>query len=357
MKFRNALNYYPKLGLAFLGYLKSKMTVSRSAGMESKTKNRKSRDQIAKMVEKAFGAPLLADGDDAIVELKEGWFNAAYCIKLSDGRDVVLKIAPPVDAEVMTYEKDIMFTEVETMQLVFDNPEIPVPEIYYFDVDKDICDSNYFFMAKLEGENYEHVKKSLDKEVSSQIDREIGGIIRAINQYKGIYFGYDGNSNLRADTWKEAFIKICESLLADAERKNADIIFSPEDIREVLRKHASALEQVTEPVMVHWDAWDLNFFVKDGKVSGLLDFERALWADPLMEAQFRALAFGGMTESLRNYGKTEFTHEEDVRNHLYTMHLALVMKIECYYRNYGTDEVANLAKMLLIPAVTWLMEN
>lgn len=325
--------------------------------MESQTKNRKSREQIAKMVEKAFGAPLLANGEDAIVELKEGWFNAAYCIKLSDGREVILKIAPPVDAEVLTYEKNIMFTEVATMQKVYENPDIPVPQIYFFDTDKDICDSNYFFMAKLEGENYEHVKKSLDKETRSQIDCEIGGIIHAINTYKGTYFGYDGNPDLRADTWKEAFIKICESLLEDAERKNADIIFSPTQFRAVLQKHASALEQVTKPVMVHWDAWDLNFFVKDGKVSGLLDFERALWADPLMEAQFRALAFGGVTDSLRGYGKTEFTHEEDVRNHLYTMHLALVVRTECYYRHYGTDEVSNMGKLMMIPAMTWLMEN
>jgi aminoglycoside phosphotransferase (APT) family kinase protein len=357
MNFRYALKYYPKLGMAFLGYVKSKMMPNRRAGMESKTKNRKSREQISMMVEKAFGSPLLAEGNDAIVELKEGWFNAAYCLKLSDEREVVLKIAPPVNADIMTYEKDIMFTEVATMQAVFENTEIPVPEIYYFDTDKDICDSNYFFMAKLEGDNYEHVKRSLAKEVSAEIDKEIGGIIRAINQYKGTYFGYDGNPDLRADTWKEAFQKICEALLADAERKDADIIYAPAEYRALLQKHASTLEQITEPVMVHWDAWDLNFFVKDGKVSGLLDFERALWAEPLMEAQFRALAFGGITDCLKGYGKTEFTYEEDVRNHLYTMHLALVMKIECYYRNYDTDEVANLAKMFLIPTVTWLMEN
>jgi len=58
------------------------------------------------------------------------------------------------------------------------------------------------------------------------------------------------------------------------------------------------------PQLVHWDAWDANFFVKDGKITGILDFERALWADPLMEAQFRALAFGGVSESMRGYGKT-----------------------------------------------------
>ncbi|MBI9048770.1 MAG: aminoglycoside phosphotransferase family protein [Anaerolineaceae bacterium] len=357
MKIRNFLKYYPKLGLAFLAYTKTQIIGNRSKDMESKTKNRKSRDQIAQMVEKAFGKPILAAGDDAISELKEGWFNAAYILRLTDGREVVLKIAPPKDAEVMTYEKNIMITEVESMQLVSENPSIPVPQIYFFDTDRDICDSYYFFMEKLVGENYDHVKKSLDKNIRVQIDQEIGGIIQEINNYTGTYFGYDGNSQLRAETWKEAFIKICDSVLNDAQRKNADLFFPIEEIRNVIHKHAPALDAVTIPKLVHWDAWDLNFFTKDGKVSGILDFERALWADPLMEAQFRYLDFEGVTDCMRGYGKTTFTFEEEQRNHLYTLHLALIMKTECYYRNYGTDEVSNLSKMLMIPAMVWLMEN
>jgi hypothetical protein len=77
----------------------------------------------------------------------------------------------------------------------------------------------------------------------------------------------------------------------------------------------------------------------------------------LLEAQFRALAFGGVSDSLRGYGKTTFTHEEDARCHLYTLHLALVMKTECYYRNYDTDDVGNLAMQLIGPTLTWLKEN
>ena len=357
MKFHNAIKIYPKLILAFLGYIKNQMEKSGSSGMESKTKNRKSREELAKIVEKAFGKPLLAEGDDAITELKEGWFNAAYCLRLTDGREVVIKIAPPAGAEIMTYEKNIMDTEVACMKMVAENPAIPVPEIYYFDTDKDICDSDYFVMEKLAGENYDHLKKSLGKDEKSAIDTEIGGIIRAINEYPGNYFGYDGNPDLRGDTWREAFIKICDSVLDDAQKKNADVCFPVEEIREVILKHAAILDEVTSPILIHWDAWDLNFFVNDGKVSGLLDFERALWADPLMEAQFRTLAFGGVNDYLRGYGKTTFTHNEDVRNHLYTLHLALIMKTECYYRNYGTDEVSNLAKMFLLPTVAWLKEN
>lgn len=325
--------------------------------MESKTKNRKTRAQIAHMAKRAFGGTPLAAGDDAVSELKDGWFNAAYNVRLSDTREVVLKIAPPQDAEVMTYEKNIMTTEVASMRLVAQNPAIPVPEIFYFDTARDLCDSDYFFMEKLTGDNYDHVKASLSAEDQAQIDQRIGSIIREINGFSGTYFGYAGNSALRGDTWEVTFMRIMDSVLDDGLRKNADYGCSVGDIRAAILKHAPSLEAVTTPRLVHWDAWDPNFFVKDGKVTGILDFERALWGDPLMEAQFRALAFGGVSESMKGYGKTTFTHEEDSRCHLYTLHLALVMKTECYYRHYDTDFVSNLALQLIGSTLTWLQEN
>lgn len=257
--------------------------------MESKTKNKKTREQIEGMVRRAFDGLSLAAGDNAVTELKEGWFNAAYNIRLSDGREVILKIAPPQHAEVMTYEKNLMATEVAAMRLVRQNPLIPAPEVYFFDQARDLCDADYFFMEKIQGENLEHAKASLSPEVMQKIEFRIGEIVREINGFPGSYFGYEGNPDLRAETWKDAFIRIIDSLLDDAARKKVKFDFSYEELRGTVLKHAPALEEVTKPCLVHWDAWNLNFFVKDGAVSGILDFERALWADPLMEAQFRAL--------------------------------------------------------------------
>jgi aminoglycoside phosphotransferase (APT) family kinase protein len=326
--------------------------------MESKTKNRKTREQMIGMVERAFPGLTLSSGEDAVRELKEGWFNAAYDVRLSDGRQIIIKIAPPRHAEVMAYEKNIMATEVASMRLAAQNPAIPVPEIYSYDNTRDLCDSDYFFMEKLSGENYGIIRGSVPPETQAQLDEEIGAIVRAINEFTGTYFGYPGNSDLRADTWKEAFLKICASVLEDGRRKNAEYWqFDVREIRDVIEKHAHALEAVTTPRMVHWDAWDLNFFVKNGHVTGLLDFERVLWGDPLLEAQFRPLFGEGITGYMRGYGKTSFTYEEEQRSHLYTLHLALVAKTEGYYHHYDTDEVANWAESLMVPTMDWLRHN
>jgi aminoglycoside phosphotransferase (APT) family kinase protein len=322
--------------------------------MDSKTKNRKTREQIESMAVRAFDGLGLAAGEEAVLELKEGWFNAAYNIRLADGREVILKIAPPPGAEVMLYEKNIMATEVASMRLVRQNPSIPVPEIYFFDDAHDLCDSDYFFMEKIHGDNLERVKANLSPETQEAIELRIGEIIREINSFPGTYFGYDGNPDLRANTWKEAFIKIVESVLEDAAGKNVVFDCSYDEIRATLLKHAPALEEITAPCLVHWDAWDLNFFVKEGRITGIIDFERALWAEPLMEAQFRQFGGGGVTNSMRGYGKTSFTSAEEQRNHLYSLHLALVMNTECFYRNYDTDFVYNISKLLLGTTMDWL---
>jgi aminoglycoside phosphotransferase (APT) family kinase protein len=325
--------------------------------MESKTKNKQTREQIERMAGRAFDGLGLAAGAEAVRELKEGWFNAAYNVRLAGGREVILKIAPPQDADVLQYEKNIMATEVAAMRLVRQNPAIPVPEIYFFDDTRELCNADYFFMEKIEGDNLEHVKASLPAEIQEAIDLRIGAIIREVNSFPGVYFGYDGNPALRAESWKAAFLIFMDALLEDAARKQAVFDYSYDELRRAVLHHASALEEITTPCLVHWDAWNPNFFVKDGQITGIIDFERALWAEPLMEAQFRQLFGDGVTHAMRGYGKTSFTFAEEQRKQLYSLHLALTMNIECYYRNYDTDDIFNLSRQLIGAAMTWLQAN
>jgi len=327
--------------------------------MESKTKNKKTRAQIDAMAIRAFNGIGLADGEDAIRELKEGWFNVAYCIRLADGREAILKIAPPQGAEVLQYEKNIMATEVSAMRLVRQNPAIPVPEIFFYDDARDLCDSAYFFMEKVVGDNLEHVKANLPAETQASVEMQIGRIIREVNRFGGTHFGLDGNPDLQANTWKDAFLKIIGAALDDAARKGAVFDYSYDELRATIQKHAPALEEITQPCLVHWDAWNPNFFYKDGQIVGIIDFERAMWAEPLIEAQFRQ--FGqedeGISNAMRGYGKTSFSATEQQRNHLYLLHLALTMNTECYYRNYDSDDIFNLSKQLIANAMDWLKNN
>ena len=325
--------------------------------MHSLTKNSKSRAQIDALVRRAFDGMGLAPGDAGLRELADGWFNAAYDVGLADGRRAILKIAPPPGAPVMTYERELMATEVATMRLVKSNPAIPVPTVLFHDDTRTLCDAPYFFMARVPGANLDLVRGDLPPEVLPGIDREIGAIVRAINGFRGEWFGMPGHPDLRAATWREAFGKIVESVLEDAARR--DVVFPrpADEIRALIRRHAATLDAVREPCLVHWDGWDANFLVADGHVSGVIDFERALWAEPLMEAQFRHLSWSGVTDAMHGYGRTEFTDDEIRRGRLYNLHLALVMHTECFYRLYPDGKILEGSRDMLVANLDWLEAN
>jgi hypothetical protein len=156
--------------------------------MISLTKNHQNEEVIKKMVANAF-KPMEAI---EIVELKEGYFNVAYLIKLNNGQEVILKIAPSKDASIMTYEKNLMMAEVESMRLVSEKTTVPVPEVLFYSAEStyNICDAQYFFMSKIEGFNYNSIKDTLTEHEQYQIEYEIGQHNRQMNEIAGKNFGY-----------------------------------------------------------------------------------------------------------------------------------------------------------------------
>ena len=98
------------------------------------------------------------------------------------------------------------------------------------------------------------------------------------------------------------------------------------------------LDTVTVPQLVHWDLWDGNIFVdpNTGRINGIVDFERALWGDPLMECQFEFR--GPQSAYAEGYGRPMFLTEEDtIRRILYNVYLYAIMVIECTFRQYDND--------------------
>ncbi len=322
--------------------------------MDSKTKNSKSRAQIETLARRAFGGLGLAAGEQALRELKDGWFNAAYALVLADGREAILKIAPPPGAEVMGYERDLMATEVATMRRVRSNAAIPVPAVLFHDDSRTLCDAPYFFMDKVGGVNLDELRGRLPLPELAAIDRHVGEIVHALNGFDGPRFGVPGNPALQAATWREAFVRIVESVLDDATRRDVTFPRPMDEIRALVDAHLDTLDAVRTPCLVHWDGWDGNFFVDAGRVTGVIDFERALWAEPLMEAQFRPLSWSGVTEAMHGYGRTRFSDDELRRCRLYTLHLALVMHTECFYRRYPDDRILEESRALLVTNLDWL---
>ncbi|WP_438432606.1 phosphotransferase family protein [Gorillibacterium sp. sgz500922] len=303
--------------------------------MESAAKSKLNREQLDRIVLDNLNGKIAE-----CRELTDGWANSAYRLKLEDGREAILKAAPSNRQGLMRCERDNMRAEVEAIRLVREHGIVlPTPEIYAYDPSRSKVPCEYFLMQRLEGEPYNKVKEGLSQNERDAIERELGVLNRRLHELKGRRFGYFCLDNGSADTWTDAFRLLMEDLLLDGEEAGVELPVRYADIRREVEARIGACSEVKEPTLVHWDLWDGNVFVQDGRITGIIDFERALWADPLMEAYF-----GKWQEASayrQGYGKERLTEEEAIRRQLYILYLDLIMVIECKYRQYtNRDHVA-----------------
>lgn len=310
--------------------------------MESLTKNRQSANTIRKMVNKFFSPLELKN----FKELTEGYFNVAYEVELSNRKKTILKIAPAKEVRVMTYEKNIMHSEVQAMRIVREKSNVPVAEIYGYDDSCTICESPYFFMEKLSGDSLNSIKETLTSEQIDNIYSETGRMIHSVNSITCPCFGYPGLSEYQGTDWYSVFYKMIEVVLEDGKQANVDIKISTDELLSRLKRDRAVFEEVTEPGFVHWDCWDGNIFVKNGKVSGIIDWERILWADPLMEVGFRTYAPN--TGFQKGYGLEVLDEHQQRRALWYDIYLMLTMIIECEYRKYETMDQYNWTTDILL---------
>ncbi len=295
--------------------------------MESKTKVKLSPATIQKLVDHAFGDISL----HSVRELTDGWFNTAYHLTLGDGRrQTVLKVGPPADAAVLTYEKDILRAEVETMKLVTSDPAIPVPRIAFHDFSRSRLPYDYYFMEFVSGTTWDNIRDGLSPDQNNSIEYQLGQITAHINAIEGSSFGYYAFGH-DFDKWPDAFHWMCTNLFEDARRYQIELELTAQEFFDAFDEHHAIFSEITRPQLVHWDLWAGNIFITitdhAPKIEGIVDFERALWGDPLMESYLGRLR--GIPHYIAGYGTDILaTPAQRLRRIFYNIYLHLIMIIE-----------------------------
>lgn len=266
-------------------------------------------------------------------------FNSAYRIRMTDGDGFVLKIAPDPTGPAMTYEHDIMRTEALFYRRAAGT--VPVPEVVHTDFTRQVVDSDVLLMTELPGANWYAQREQVGDEERTRLRTELGGVVAALHRVTGDGFGYP-NGELAAD-WRTAFTAMLADVLTDAERFDAPLPWPHDRIRAAVARDTDVLTEVTVPVLVHYDLWAGNILVDGGRITGLVDGERAFWGDPLAEMVSLAL-FGSIADDaafLAGYGGIDFTDSARRRLALYRTYLYLIMLIEGAPRGYsGPDRAA-----------------
>ncbi|WP_099332220.1 phosphotransferase family protein [Actinomyces minihominis] len=309
--------------------------------MESITKNRQTPEVLRALIARAYGPEQVPLADDFATEMTEGWFNVLYRITLRNGAQVVLKIAPPADIPVLTREVQMMRAELEAMRLVSTLTDVPVPRVYYADLSHDIVDADLFFMEYIDADNFGFSIDAglIPEDVEAEAMRELGELNAQINTVTGPNFGPLLGEG--SPTWREAFTGMVEETLVDGEKVGIDLGWPHEQFRHVLEENAAALDEVTVPQLIEVDLWAKNSLIRDGKIVAVLDHERAIYGDPLMEAELLGIdvpAIKDPSAFMEGFGISELTQNQRVRRRLYTLYLALIMTVETKYRGH-TDTV------------------
>ncbi len=233
--------------------------------------------------------------------MRTGKHNVSFCVDSDRGR-FVLRIAPPDDAGFLFYERLMMRQEPQLHALVRAYTDIPVAEIVGYDFDRARIDRDYLLMTALPGTPLSDTP-GLDRTRFNRTLEQVGQYLRRLhalttaNCLESTGYGYLGAHKPMEPqpTWAAAFRVMWNKLLDDVVACGS---YSPEEaqaMRDLLDLHIAHFDRPVTPSLLHMDVWSQNILVDEaGDVTGLVDFDRALWGD--VEIEFAVLDYCGISE-------------------------------------------------------------
>lgn len=308
--------------------------------MKSITKTKITQEQIKKLITVHFPDAKVS----TITELTGGAFNAAYLIEGNDSikNGIVLKIGPEITTEILTYEKDIIHTEVEVYGLLKDR-QIPTPKILGYDFSRKSIPCDYFFMEKLEGITWTKALRKISKADRSELMRELGRCNASVHSVEGRWFGYiKEDTRFHFDSWSKAFTAMMNDILNDGRKRGYQLPY--DEIEKILRRYKKLLDEVKTPKLVDFDMWAGNVFLRKNDsfhISGIVDFERCFYGDPYADFTSAMMLFRDVEkekdfqEGYNEVSNSFLTVNDNDRKRmtLYRLYMALIMLVETY--RYG----------------------
>ena len=263
---------------------------------------------------------------DNIREVEAGEFNTIFQIRSGDKRYFV-KFGSSPDVKVLSYEKDILNTEIGFYKKL-EGSAVKRPNVVFTDTTRTKVPVDYFIMEALNvpllGYTFPSTKQR------KRFSYQLGANLAELHKIKGEGYGYP-QCGLES-TWAEAYKKMINNIIADATV--LDVKLDTYRINSILERADKYLQEVTKPSLVHFDVWVGNIFVsKTHNFQGLIDWERAMWGDPV--GDFISLNlfhnFARNEYLIKGYNSVtpfEITESVMIRADLLRMYLGLIMSVE-----------------------------
>jgi len=239
-----------------------------------------------------------------------GKFSSVYSVE-GDRRSYVLRVAPPDSVRQLFYEYRMMRQEPAIHSRLLGETDVPVPEIIAHDFSRELIDRDYLIMPRLPGRPLSEAALSGPaRELAlSQWGRYVAQIHTITDQANR--FGYLGEHKCMAPqpTWAEAFAEMYRRELDDIVACGIYDSATAEGAMALLSENLPAFDHCERSRLLHGDLWVTNLLVQpDGKVTGVLDFDRACWGD--VEWDLAIAEYCGVTQPAfwAGYGRRVETH-------------------------------------------------
>ncbi len=212
-----------------------------------------------------------------------------HILRLSDGHKLHLKLTPASTTRLQRHERYLLETEAQVLHLLGPQPGISTPQLFGHDPSSKAIGCPYVLTGPVSGMSLLQMRPYITPTERNHVDKQIGIMLNTISQQASSAFGQiiQVSSGAGRHSWREAFLSLVESVLRDAE--DMLICLPDEQIREHIQRLAPYLDEVTQPRLVVLNAGDPSNVVVDPhtkRITGLMDYSRALWGDLLMVDAF-----------------------------------------------------------------------
>ncbi|MGH3703666.1 MAG: phosphotransferase family protein [Agromyces sp.] len=276
---------------------------------------------------------------ERVEALGGGFANAVARVTLGDGRRAIVKLAPPPIVG-LAHERRLLRTEALALDALgaADAPQPRLLAAYEIDGREAIV------LSVLDGEP---VTGGID---SADIGRVLAELHRAgaATVESPVVFGYPFRVELQAPTATAAYLLLIDAVLADARRFRVELPVDGAHLRARLATASDAFDAVVAPTLVHFDLWDGNLLASGGRITGVIDHERAMWADPTADLPSRFLmrdvpeavdADPAFRAAYAEAIEVDALPDEAARTRarLWAAYLALIMTVEAAPRAYSGE--------------------
>lgn len=274
---------------------------------------------IAGVVEKATGSQL-----SEMRKIVEGEVNEVYDATVPGKSNVIVRIS--------RFGKNSFETEEKTIRLVTMSG-VPAPRVLLIE---DAGDVTFCVEEKIEGEPLSKIMKTLEPGVFKSLVVQSGSILSKINSIPVEGFG-SLNADVKFQTWED-FIFSFEERRSGIIEGGQKVGVTAEQVDkgfQILHSH-QGLFRLPEARLLHGDFSPKHLLVKDGKITGIIDFENAKGGDPVRDIAWVNYFYGDSfpLEYLKEgyADKSIFDENFDLKLNLYKLHLGLDLL------NYYNDE-------------------